>query len=126
MERHKKVTDWPTFLAEQSARFVASLIDNIEGLLSKLTQTSTMLDYEEQFEALSGRVTGFSPTFLLSRFISVLKSSIRYEVEFLQPSFLTMAVRLAYLQEKQITIVQRTTPLLCSASVTPYPFLSCL
>ena len=63
MERHNKIFDWNSFLAELAVRFGAAQIDNAEGLLSKLTQTGTVLEYQEQFELLSERVSGFSPNY---------------------------------------------------------------
>ena len=72
--------------------------------MAKLTQTGSVLEYQEQFEALFERVSGFSPTFLLNCFLSELKPSIRYEVESLQPTSLTMAFRLAQLQERKLQL----------------------
>ena len=78
MDRHTRITDWRTFLSEVATRFRSAPVENVEGLLAKLTQSGSVLEYQEQFEALSERVTGFSPTFLLNCFLSGLKPSIRY------------------------------------------------
>lgn len=65
----------------------------------KLTQTSTVCEYQCQFETLSNHVTGLPHHFLSRCFISRLKAHIRREVQVVQPISLMPAIDLAKLQE---------------------------
>lgn len=80
-------------------RFAPSQFDDPEGALFKLTQTSTVCEYQCQFETLSNRVTGLPHHFLSHCFISRLKAHIRREVQVVQPISLMPAIDLAKLQE---------------------------
>jgi len=59
-------------------------------------------DYLIEFERLANRIIGFSPTALLSCFISGLYLDLRREVQALQPMSIPQAVALAKLQEEKI------------------------
>lgn len=76
---------------------MASQFEDPQGTLFKLTQTTSVNEYQTQFEMLSNRVVNLPHTFLLSCFISGLKLHIKLNVQALQPINLTQAVDLAKL-----------------------------
>ena len=61
-----------------------------------------VVDYQSQFEDLSTKVNGLSEQFLLSFFISGLKSEIKRELLVAQPQSLLQAMALAKLQEDKL------------------------
>ncbi|KAH9765934.1 hypothetical protein KPL70_002017 [Citrus sinensis] len=76
-------------------RFGASLYDDPQGNLSKLSQTTTVAEFQTAFEDLMNRVTGISEPLLISFFITGLKPDIRCELLFARPSSLMEAFALA-------------------------------
>jgi len=87
-----------------------ALYDDPKGALFKLRQTTTVKEYQTQFETLVNRIIGLPPQFYLSCFISGLKPAIRHEVQAFQPGTLTQAISLAKLQEEK------------SLDTRPHPF----
>ena len=67
-------------------------MEDYQGKLTKLMQTGSVIEYQEQFEQLSNKVDGLSEKFLLSCFISGLKPHIQHEVASFQPATLTKAM----------------------------------
>jgi hypothetical protein len=92
---------WPMFLQALESRFAPSLYEDPKGGLFKLCQTTTVRDYQTQFEALANRIVGLPPPFYLSCFVSGLKLAIRREVQAFQPISLTQAIHVARLQEEK-------------------------
>lgn len=84
-----QIISWPEFLHALESRFALSMYEDPKGALFKLCQTSTVKDYQTQFESLANRISGLPPQFYLSCFISGLKPEIRHEVHVLQPLTLT-------------------------------------
>jgi hypothetical protein len=89
------------FLQALESRFAPLLYEDPKGALFKLCQTTTVRDYQTQFEALANRIVGLPPPFYLSCFISGLKPTICREVLAFQPLSLTQAIHLAKLQEEK-------------------------
>ena len=56
--------------------FGPSVFDDFIGSLSKLHQTSTVSEYQEEFEKLTNHMEGLSDAFYKSCFISGLKDTI--------------------------------------------------
>ena len=73
------------------ARFGLTRSEDFTGKLSKLRQTSTVLEYQKEFQKLSNRVKGLSEEYLNSVYLSGLKDEIRIGVQKLQPPTLTLA-----------------------------------
>lgn len=69
MYNNNQLTPWKNFLHALRIRFAPSQFEDPQGALFKLQQTSTVRDYQTQFEILSDRVIVLSHTFLLSYFI---------------------------------------------------------
>lgn len=72
------------FLHALQMCFAPSQFDDSQGAFFNLTQTTTVHDYQSQFESLSNRVVGLPHNFLLSSFISGLKPPICREVQALE------------------------------------------
>ncbi|KAH9745584.1 hypothetical protein KPL70_004126 [Citrus sinensis] len=76
-------------------RFGASLCEDPQGNLSKLSQTTTVAEFQTAFEDLMNQVTGISEPLLISFFITGLKPDIHRELLFAWPSSLMEAFALA-------------------------------
>ncbi|KAI4305619.1 hypothetical protein L6164_028975 [Bauhinia variegata] len=96
-----QLLSWEIFLRALELRFAPSDFEDLTGTLFKLTQTSTVMNYQSQFESLANRITGLPPSSYLSCFISGLKPHIRREVLAFQPNSLSQAISLAKLQESK-------------------------
>ncbi|KAH9685790.1 hypothetical protein KPL70_014094 [Citrus sinensis] len=84
-----------SFHMEGRAAACASLYEDPQGNLSKLSQTTTVTEFQTAFEDLMNRVTGISEPLLISFFITGLKPDIRRELLFARPSSLIEAFALA-------------------------------
>lgn len=104
MYNNSQVSSWSIFLHSLQTRFASSQFNYPQGALFKLTKTSSIHNYQCQFEALSNRVTR---NFLLSCFISGLKPQSRREVQAVQPFNLMHAIDLAKLQEEQFSEIDK-------------------
>lgn len=102
MARNHQLPKWIGFLQAIEARFAQSPYEDPTGQLFKLTQRGSVREYLAQFEALANRITGLSPSSLLSYFIPGLEPDIWCEVQALQPMMLVHATGLARLQEEKL------------------------
>jgi len=100
MHSNGQLLSWLVFLRALELRFAPSELEDPQGALFKLTQTSSVREYQAQFENLANRVNGLSAPFYLSCFISGLKLEICQEVIPFRPNSLSEAISLAKLQEK--------------------------
>lgn len=90
--------------------FAPSQFDDPKGALFKHSQTTSINEYQNQFEPLSNRVIGLRTQFLLSCFISSLKPHTHWKVQALQPMTLIHPSDLAKIQEQkhnEMRITQR-------------------
>jgi hypothetical protein len=62
-----------------------SLYEDPKGALFKLCQTSTVKEYQAQFETLANRIIGLPLSFTLVVLFWVLNRAIRHEVQAFQP-----------------------------------------
>lgn len=69
MFRNGFIMSWPALLQAIEARFAPSFYDDPRGTLFKLVQRSSVTEYLTEFERLANRITGLSPSVLLSCFI---------------------------------------------------------
>ena len=74
--------------------------DDLMEMLTKLRIIVTVAMYKTQFEVLSNRIKGLSPTHKLSCFLSGLKDEIRLPVRMLNPQSLNEAFELSKIQEE--------------------------
>lgn len=124
MARNHQLPTWTGFLQAIEARFAHSPYEDPTGQLFKLTQKGSVRDYLTQFEALANRITGLSPSSLLSCFISRLDPAIRREVQALQPLTMVHAAGLARLQEEKFQDFSHPTCIRPSFPSSPPTLLS--
>ncbi|VFQ94532.1 unnamed protein product [Cuscuta campestris] len=86
---------WAEFLVAVQQRFDPNYYENYVGLLSKLTQTSSVLDYQTAFESLLNKVSGVPETTLISIFVAGLKQPVQRELNLRNPTTLQSAFALA-------------------------------
>jgi hypothetical protein len=96
--RSNLLSSWPDFLQAVQTRFGPTTYEDVEGELSKLTQTGSVADFQAQFEDLMNKVNGISEPLLISFFITGLKRNLRRELQFHRPLTLmdTFAMARAY------------------------------
>ncbi|KAH9681933.1 hypothetical protein KPL71_027145 [Citrus sinensis] len=95
MKANNLLSTWQNFLLNLKQRFGTSMYEDHQGNLSKLSQTSTVTDFQSAFEDLMNKVTGISEPLLVSFFITGLKPDIRRELLFARPTSLMEAFALA-------------------------------
>lgn len=88
MYNNNPLASWAQFLHALQMRFAPSQFEDPQKALFKLTETTSVRDYQSQFKSLSNRVVGLPHNFLLSCFILGLKPHIRREMQALQPIIL--------------------------------------
>lgn len=97
------VVPWKVFVVEVINRFENPDSRDVQDLFNKLKQTSTISDYEDNFEELRALVVtkqkGFTEEYFVSSFISGLKDSIKGAVRMFRPQSLLDAVYLAKQEE---------------------------
>ncbi|XP_075665827.1 uncharacterized protein LOC142635577 [Castanea sativa] len=81
-------------------RFGTTAYDDPMEMLTKWGQTSSVAMYKAQFEVLSNRIKGLSPTHKLSCFLGGLKDEIRLPVRMLNPQSLNEAFGLSKIEEE--------------------------
>ncbi|KAH9703219.1 hypothetical protein KPL70_011043 [Citrus sinensis] len=99
MKANDLLTSWKDFLQNLKFRFGASLYEDHQGNLSKLTQKSSVAEFQTEFEDLMNKVTGISEPLLISFFITGLRVDIRRELLLSRPSSLMEAFALARIFE---------------------------
>lgn len=77
---------WPDFLNALILRFGTSLYDDPKAALKELKQTSTVTEYQTQFEELSTKVTGLSEQWLISFFVAGLHDQLKCTLLLAQPA----------------------------------------
>ena len=95
------LSTWDAFIKALEVRFGPSAYDNHQQALFKLKQTTTVTDYQREFERLCNRVNGLSPTAIIDCFISGLKNHIQNELAIHQPTSISQAIGLAKLIESK-------------------------
>lgn len=87
MKANNLLYSWKDFLINLKHRFGASLYEDHQGTLSKITQTTTVEEFQTAFEDLMNKVTGISKPLFISFFITGLRYDIHQELLFLDPTF---------------------------------------
>ncbi|GJW83607.1 ty3-gypsy retrotransposon protein [Tanacetum coccineum] len=102
MTRNGLIIDWPRFEESVKNRFGPSKYEDPQGALSKLLQTTTIAEYQGEFEKLMNRVTDISETLLISFYISGLKLPLQRELLVSKPTTLRDAFALACVTEARL------------------------
>jgi hypothetical protein len=71
MDSNGQLLTWLMFLQALESRFAPSLYEDPKGALFKLCQTTTVRDYQTQFEALANQLRGQLPLMLSSCVVSL-------------------------------------------------------
>ncbi|VFQ68537.1 unnamed protein product [Cuscuta campestris] len=94
-QANNPMATWPEFLDAVQQRFDPTYYENYVGLLSKLTQSSTILAYQTEFETILNKVSGVPESTLIAMYIAGLKQPIRREVNLRNPTTLPLTFALA-------------------------------
>jgi len=89
------INSWHGFLEAVRQRFDPAVYEDYMGLLCKLNQRYSVLEYQTEFERLLNKVTGVSENTLISIFIAGLKPPIKREVNLRRPLTLSQTFALA-------------------------------
>ena len=100
--RNNLFTSWTVFLDAVRHRFGPSTYEDVEGDLSKLSQTGTVADFQALFEDLMNKVSGISESLLISFFITGLKRNLRCELQFHRPASLMEAFAMTRAYEARL------------------------
>ena len=95
-------TDWEAFVKAVHVRFGATSYDDPMESFTRLKQTSSVLAYKGQFEAISNRVRSLSEPHELSCFLNGLEDEVRIPMRMLSPKTLNEAFGLAKMQEEYL------------------------
>ncbi|KAM3236825.1 hypothetical protein P3L10_011854 [Capsicum annuum] len=95
-------------------------LEDPEGQLEKLRQTSTVTDYQAKFEAIANETEDIPDTLMVKLFVSGLRLDIKTNVLVHKPSTLDEAISLAHTHEQRLNLEKglmqpafaRTQPLL--------------
>ena len=93
---------WEGFLEALLTRFRSTAYKDPMESLTRLRQTTNVVVYKGQFEALSNRIKGLSDSHKLSCFLSGLEDEVGLLVKMLHPKNLNEAFGLAKIQEKYL------------------------
>jgi len=84
---------WEEFIKAILRCFGPTDFEDLSEVLSRLRQTTTIADYQEEFEKLSHQVNGLPETYLIGCFIVGLRDDIRLDVKIKhQPHYLIPSV----------------------------------
>ncbi|VFQ69512.1 unnamed protein product [Cuscuta campestris] len=86
---------WDAFLLAVQQRFDPHYYENYVGLLSKLTQTTSVMEYETAFESILNKVLGVLEPKLISMFVAGLRQPIQREVNLRNPASVPATFTLA-------------------------------
>ena len=93
---------WESFVEALLIKFGSFAYEDPMEALTRLRQTSNVINYKAQFEALSNRIRDLSENHKLSCFLSGLRDEIRLPVKMLNPKTLNEAFGLAKIQEEYV------------------------
>ncbi|GMI85934.1 hypothetical protein HRI_002262700 [Hibiscus trionum] len=117
MQRQRQLVGWSHLVEAIRKRFAIMEVESPEGQLSKLTQLTTVLDYQTRFEELALCTSNLSDDFLTQCFISGLRLDIKNEVLSHRSSSMVEVAALARFHEAQFNEKRSQT----RAPVSRYP-----
>ncbi|OMO69700.1 Retrotransposon gag protein [Corchorus olitorius] len=103
MFRNHQLIDWPSFARALELRFSPSGHTKPQMALFKLRQTSTVAQYQKNFEILANQVQGLTDDHLMNLFVSGLKPTIQQEVVMFEPTTHYQALELAFMAEAKLS-----------------------
>ncbi|GJV60973.1 ATP-dependent DNA helicase PIF1-like protein [Tanacetum coccineum] len=118
MTRNNLITTWEDFVKRVQNRFGPCKYDDLQGALSKLLQTGTVVQYQSEFEKLMNRVTDISENLLIAFYVSGLKPNLQCELLVAKPTSLGDAFSLARVTEARL---EDQGTIVSTAKVTTVP-----
>ncbi|XP_042962613.1 uncharacterized protein LOC122296883 [Carya illinoinensis] len=97
-----KTISWHKFEKGILCRFGPTDFKDYDEALSKIKQRGTFREYQQEFEKLANRVTGWPKKALLGAFMGGLKEDIAIEVCMFRPKGLKNAIDLAKRQDEKL------------------------
>ncbi|VFQ68244.1 unnamed protein product [Cuscuta campestris] len=94
-QANNTLATWPGFLDAMQQRFDPNYYENYVGLLSKLTHTSSIMEYQSTFESILNKISGVPEMTLVTMYIVGLKQLVQREVNLWNPSTLPATFALA-------------------------------
>ncbi|ERN01866.1 hypothetical protein AMTR_s00089p00115940 [Amborella trichopoda] len=88
-------------------RIAPSRSEVFSGKISKLIQSTTILEYQKEFHSLSDRVRGLSEGYLINLYFSLLKEEIQLDVQKLQSTTLPEVFSLAKIHEEEMNVKKK-------------------
>jgi hypothetical protein len=88
---------WEGFVVVLKIWFAPSAYDDPVRAFTKLVQTTTVEEYQFEFEVLSNQISSLTEDFYVHTFLSGLKEEVRIMVTMLKPNCLSAAFGLARL-----------------------------
>ncbi|KAK2985526.1 hypothetical protein RJ640_015851 [Escallonia rubra] len=117
------VITWPELIKDLSLRFEEQCFDSVVHKFNKLKQTSTVSDYQGQFEQLRAQMIAKNYTlteeYFVESFLSGLREEVRGMVQMFGPTSLMEAYSKARLQEAQLLTLGRTNKHSTTVSYQP-------
>ncbi|XP_042019016.1 uncharacterized protein LOC121766845 [Salvia splendens] len=89
-----EVVTWQEFLDDVRHRFDRQSFQDYFGLIAKLTQTGTVLEYHDTFEKYLNRIQGVPEKQLFTLFVAGLKPDMKERLSLHRPSSLAAAMAL--------------------------------
>lgn len=77
---NKQLSDWTNFALKVTSRFLKRSLLSAEGRLSKLQQTSTVVDFQARFESIANETNDVPESWLVLVFTSGLQADIQIAV----------------------------------------------
>lgn len=95
-----QLVTWKAFVEELWARFGPTECEDFDEALSRVKQTSSLRDYQKEFERLGNRVHGWTQRALVGTFMGGLKPEISEEIRMFRPKTLKEAISLARMKDE--------------------------
>ncbi|KAH1057043.1 hypothetical protein J1N35_035108 [Gossypium stocksii] len=128
MQRQRQLAGWDHLIEAIRKTFTLTKIESSKGQLTKLTQTTTVAEYQTHFEDLVLHTTNLTEVFLTQCFISGLRSDIKNEVLFNRVASMSEAMTFARFHDARLNDMKRlmgrdvgpkTAPLLPNPLISP-------
>jgi hypothetical protein len=91
---------WEVFERELLVRFGPTEVEDYDEALTKIQQTGTLREYQQEFERLANRVEGWRQKALVGAFLGGLNSDIVSAVRMFKPKTLRDAIELARMRDE--------------------------
>lgn len=92
---NNQIVTWSQFLEDLHRRFDPNYFVNYIMLIAKFTQTSSMADYNREFERMMNQIHGVVESTLLPIYLGGLRNPIKSQVRFKYPTSVAAAMAIA-------------------------------